>query len=160
MLDNFFKVAADRLDDYLTGRLFVEEGQVFLGTDGEDIALDESYSIDIQVEDDKGTRYVPVTYKDVLERKTDAGWHLFAGLDARVKRVSDMTVGEMLGYTNRFKNIIASKASERVKTIRLAAMMTDLEFAYDIPMINKESFAKANPHVMRLYRTVSEARVF
>lgn len=70
-----------------------------------------------------------------------------------------MNTGEMLTLTNRFKEIMASKASTDMKDRRLAALMTDLEGAYGIPMLRKEAFEQENVHVMQLYRTVSEARV-
>ncbi len=69
-----------------------------------------------------------------------------------------MTTGQMLEYTNRFNGIIASNSSQDIKDVRLANLMTDLEAAYDIPMMRSEGFEYDNPHVMQLYRTVSEAR--
>jgi len=69
-----------------------------------------------------------------------------------------MTTGEMKGFTDRFKNIIKSSAPGAIKNKRLSAMMTDLEVAYGIPMLRNEKFGKQNPHLMQLYRTVSDAR--
>jgi len=69
-----------------------------------------------------------------------------------------MTVGEMLQYTNRLKEIIHSNAPKLVKDRRLANLMTDLEQAYAIPSMRNENFEKENPFLMQLYRTVSEAR--
>lgn len=70
----------------------------------------------------------------------------------------DITVGEMLHYTKRFKEIINSNASTYIKNVRLAALMTDLERAYQIPMFRNEAFEREHPFLMMLYRTVSEAR--
>lgn len=73
-----------------------------------------------------------------------------------------MNTGEMLGYTERFKEIVNSKQSDDHKAVRLATLMTDLEGAYQIPLFGKErieAFEKVNPHVMQLYRTVSAERV-
>lgn len=69
-----------------------------------------------------------------------------------------LTVGEMLDYTNRFKNIIGSNASNDIKNIRLANLMSDLEAAYQIPILKNRDFESANPFLMQLYRTISEAR--
>lgn len=69
-----------------------------------------------------------------------------------------MTFGEMQAYTNRFKEIIGSKAPDDIKDIRLANLMTDLERAYRIPFLRDEEFERENPQLMMLYRTVSEAR--
>lgn len=69
-----------------------------------------------------------------------------------------MTTGEMLIYTNRFKEIISSSIPSRIKDQRLSNLMTDLEQAYDIPILQNENFEKENPFVMQLYRTISEAR--
>lgn len=69
-----------------------------------------------------------------------------------------MTVGEMLKYTNRLNEILTSPAPNRIKDIRLSNLMTDLEQAYNIPVFRNREFERENPFVMRLYRTVSEAR--
>lgn len=71
-----------------------------------------------------------------------------------------MTTGEMLVYTDRFKNITESTLSNQVKDTRLASLMTDLEHVYGIPMIRNEQFEQENPCLMQLYRTVSMERSF
>jgi hypothetical protein len=67
-----------------------------------------------------------------------------------------MTTGEMLIYTNRFKEIMNGPNS--LRDSRLANLMSDLEIAYHIPASRNENFEKQNPFLMQLYRTVSEAR--
>lgn len=67
-----------------------------------------------------------------------------------------MTVGEMLGWTNRLKDIEQMKEPQR--SIRLGVMMSDMEGAYSIPALRNEAFEKKNPFVMELYRTVSSER--
>lgn len=67
-----------------------------------------------------------------------------------------MTTGEMAAWTRRLESILASP--EDIRDERLAAMMSDLEAAYGIPLLpgkQLERFEKENPYVMRLYRTVS-----
>jgi len=71
-----------------------------------------------------------------------------------------MTTGEMLMFTKRFKNILEANTPQVVKDARLANLMSDLESAYNIPMLRSKNFEKQNPFVMQLYRTVSEARSF
>ena len=71
-----------------------------------------------------------------------------------------MTTGEMLMFTKRLKNILEANAPQVVKDARLANLMSDLEKAYNIPMLRSENFEKQNPFVMQLYCTVSEARSF
>lgn len=70
-----------------------------------------------------------------------------------------MTTGEMLLYTNRLKEIRSIKNAD-LRDARLANMMTDLESAYNIPMLRDESYNAKHPFVMQLYRTVSEERTF
>ena len=70
-----------------------------------------------------------------------------------------MTTGEMLLYTNRLKEIRSIKNAD-LRDARLANMMTDLESAYNIPMLRDESYYAKHPFVMQLYRTVSEERTF
>ncbi|WAA10815.1 hypothetical protein [Fervidibacillus albus] len=69
-----------------------------------------------------------------------------------------MTVGEMLQYTNRLKEILSSHAPVAIKDRRLANLMNDLEQAYEIPALRNKNFEKQHPFVMQLYKTVSEAR--
>jgi hypothetical protein len=69
-----------------------------------------------------------------------------------------MTTGEMLMFTKRFKNILSSKTPQNIKDARLANLLSDLERAYNIPVLRNIEFEKENPFVMQLYRTVSEAR--
>lgn len=67
-----------------------------------------------------------------------------------------LTVGEMLGLTKRFHEI--QNCDSRVKDVRLANLMTDMEQAYDIPCLRNDEYNKKNPHVIAMYRAVSEAR--
>jgi len=67
-----------------------------------------------------------------------------------------MTVGEMLKWTERFNQILGG--AQCLKDKRLAQLMTDLEQAYSIPILNNEEWNTRNPFVYQLYRAVSEAR--
>lgn len=69
-----------------------------------------------------------------------------------------MTFGEMRQWTERFNQILGG--AQTLKDKRLAQLMTDLERAYDIPILNNEEWNKRNPFVYQLYRAVSEARSF
>jgi hypothetical protein len=71
-----------------------------------------------------------------------------------------MTTDEQLGYTKRLNEILCSRPSEQ-RDRRLANFMTDLEGAYQIPLVGKdriEDFEVRNPKVMQLYRIASKAR--
>ena len=70
-----------------------------------------------------------------------------------------MTTGEMLTWTNRLKEIRSIKNAD-LRDARLANLMSDLETAYNIPMLQDESYNAKHPFVMQLYRTVSEERTF
>ena len=69
-----------------------------------------------------------------------------------------MTFGEMKAWTERFNQILGG--AQCLKDKRLANLMTDLEQAYDIPILNDEEYNRKNPFVVQLYRAVSEARSF
>lgn len=74
-----------------------------------------------------------------------------------------MTFEQMKSYTDRFKEITLSKSTAHIKSVRLASLMTDLEGAFQIPLFGKErieNFERKQPHIMQLYRSVSEAREF
>jgi len=69
---------------------------------------------------------------------------------------NDMTFGEMRIWTERFNQILGG--DQTLKDKRLAQLMTDLEHAYSIPILNNEEYNRKNPFVVSLYRAVSEAR--
>lgn len=69
-----------------------------------------------------------------------------------------ITAGQMLDYTNRFKDIMGANSPLYIQNGRLANMMNDLEEAFGIPALRNSEYEAANPHVLALYRTVSEAR--
>jgi len=70
----------------------------------------------------------------------------------------DMTIDELITYSNRFNEIINSNSSEEIKDQRLANLMSDLEKAYRIPFLRDEEFEKKHPRLMKFYRSVSYAR--
>ena len=70
----------------------------------------------------------------------------------------DMTIDELITYSNRFNEIINSRSSDDVKDQRLANLMSDLEKAYRIPFLRDEDFEKKHPRLMAFYRSVSYAR--
>lgn len=66
-------------------------------------------------------------------------------------------------FKQRFGEIKNSDSDMYIKTVRLAALMTDLEGTYGIPAIGAEriaAFKRAFPEVMNLYREVSLERKF
>jgi hypothetical protein len=68
----------------------------------------------------------------------------------------------LAGFQERFEEIKGVKDNE-IKTIRLAALMTDMESAYDIPLVGPLRIAAFNqsfPELMQLYKQVSQARCF
>lgn len=75
--------------------------------------------------------------------------------------MATLTTEEMLDqHQERFKEIKQVK-DETIKGYRLVALMTDMERAYQIPLIGVlriEAFKQAFPDVMVLYKQVSEAR--
>lgn len=67
--------------DYLTGRLFVENGTVGIQlSNGEEIYLGEGDHIEAR----SGDEYHPVTTREALKAKTVEEGALYAGLYARV----------------------------------------------------------------------------
>ena len=53
-----------------------------------------------------------------------------------------MTIGEMVGFTKRFNEIINGPNS--LRDSRLASLMSDLEQAYNIPTLRDQEFEKEN----------------
>ncbi|MBP2258437.1 hypothetical protein [Virgibacillus alimentarius] len=62
-------------------------------------------------------------------------------------------------FEERFKNIMEADINMFQQDLRLTALMTDLEKAYKIPIINDAFFNKRNEEVMKLYRDVANHRV-
>jgi len=64
-------------------------------------------------------------------------------------------------FKQRFEEIKNSNIDDYLKSVRFAALMTDMEHVYSIPLIGTEritAFKRAYPEVMSLYRTVSHER--
>lgn len=83
-LSEHMKETIDRVDGYITGTLFVEDGEVGLQTDKEELIVTADHIIEVR----NGNEYELVTYEDILTKKTKEDWPLFAGLYARVKLIS------------------------------------------------------------------------
>ncbi|UOQ85663.1 hypothetical protein [Gracilibacillus salinarum] len=68
----------------------------------------------------------------------------------------------LIGFQERFKEIQGIE-DDNIKSIRLAALMTDMESAYEFPMVGPlriAAFKQSFPGVMKLYKEVSQARCF
>lgn len=70
------------LENYTLGTLIVYEDIVSLETKNGEIVLDESYVIEVF----GGGKYHIITYEQARTISSD-GWPLYAGLEARVKKV-------------------------------------------------------------------------
>lgn len=78
-----------------------------------------------------------------------------------MKKMQAISCNEMLTkHQERFEEINTCK-DKHIKTLRLSALMTDMEGAYEIPLIGNlriEAFKQAYPNVMELYKKASYAR--
>lgn len=70
-----------------------------------------------------------------------------------------MTLAELAQYTVRLIEILSIK-DDHHRDVRLANLMTDLEVAYNIPVINDEEFNQKNELLIGFYRMVSNLRSF
>jgi hypothetical protein len=87
MLNDHIKETIDRVDGYTIGTLVVDGNDVSLQlNNGAFLMLDNTYSIEVR----NGSDYVKVTVQDAIRAKTDAGWPLYAGLYAKVKKAQYM----------------------------------------------------------------------
>lgn len=72
---------------------------------------------------------------------------------------SDEVTKELEKFEERFEDITEwSKTSEYRETERLSELMTEMERAFQIPLLNDEKYNKNNSEVILLYRRISEAR--
>lgn len=62
-------------------------------------------------------------------------------------------------FKDQFEMVNECKDPE-VKNFQLGILMNNLEQTYNIPAQNDENYNRANPNVMELYKSVSNARVF
>lgn len=60
-------------------------------------------------------------------------------------------------FKARYDDIMAGEAGA-MRDYRLAALMTDMEGAFNVPTLKDEQWESANPAVADLYREVSHAR--
>lgn len=73
-----------------------------------------------------------------------------------------MTKNETLTLFNRFLDIIKTKPSHN-RDMRLGNLMTDLEVAYQIPLVGKErieAFKEEQPFVYGVYLAASRSRTW
>lgn len=64
-------------------------------------------------------------------------------------------------FENRFDEINESPRNDDIKSIRMSALMTDMEVAFQIPIYGVErieAFKRAFPGIIEFYREVSIAR--
>lgn len=70
---------------------------------------------------------------------------------------------KLIKFKQRFEDIQKSKRDDDIKSIRMAALMTDMEVAFQMPLYGAEriaAFKRAFPGVVEFYREVSFARKF
>lgn len=60
-------------------------------------------------------------------------------------------------FKARYDDIMAGEAGA-MRDYRLAALMTDMEGAFNVPTLKNDEWESANPAVADLYREVSKAR--
>lgn len=60
-------------------------------------------------------------------------------------------------FKARYDDIMASEDGA-MRDYRLAALMTDMEGAFNVPTLKNDEWESANPAVADLYREVSKAR--
>lgn len=60
-------------------------------------------------------------------------------------------------FKARYDDIMAGEAGA-MRDYRLAALMTDMEGAFNVPTLKNDEWEASNPEVIELYREVSQAR--
>ncbi|WP_289138184.1 hypothetical protein [uncultured Brevibacillus sp.] len=84
------KETPDNMNDYLTGRLFIENETVGIQlSNGKEVYLGERDHIEVR----NGDEYHPVATREALKAKTVEGLALYAGLYARVKLLDESNKG-------------------------------------------------------------------
>jgi hypothetical protein len=74
------------IEGYTLGTLIIEDGQAFLGLSNEEaLKLDSTFFIEVIT--DSGSH--SISYKEAIETVCSDGWHLYAGFEARVKKVAE-----------------------------------------------------------------------
>ncbi|SEB16002.1 hypothetical protein SAMN05421743_12175 [Thalassobacillus cyri] len=64
---------------------------------------------------------------------------------------------EITTFARRLVNILKLR-NEYIRNIRLANFMSDMESAFDIPMLNRDRFNQKYQDVITIYMTASGAR--
>ncbi|PLT29897.1 hypothetical protein [Peribacillus deserti] len=57
-----------------------------------------------------------------------------------------------------YEHIIQSNLNERIKEMKLASLMREMERDYHIPLVIYEDWKKENEQVMALYRKIAKRR--
>lgn len=67
----------------------------------------------------------------------------------------------LIKFKQRFEDIQSSKRDRYIRSVRMGALMTDMENAFQMPMYGAEriaAFKRAFPGVVEFYREVSFSR--
>jgi hypothetical protein len=138
MLSNLRK-RANLYYGYATGTIWVEGETVSLQTEDGEIELDSEDSIEIY----HNGQYDPYSISAVLKRKTEDGWSLFTGMEARYKKIaaefgsrkyfyeyfSQFQTGEERNeiYKESITRIVKGSGSDRIKIQHLRNMIDAYE---------------------------------
>ncbi|MBT2572076.1 hypothetical protein [Planococcus sp. ISL-110] len=63
-------------------------------------------------------------------------------------------------YDKRYETLLHSNLSSHEKDVRLSSLMTELESAFEIPMLRTPEWEEKNRKVIALYRKISLSRNF
>lgn len=66
----------------------------------------------------------------------------------------------LVEYNTRYETLIHSDLTPQQKDLKLANLMSEMEVAFNIPMIRKPEWEEENRAVIAMYRKISMSRTF
>lgn len=69
-----------------------------------------------------------------------------------------MTNKSLKWFNNEYEKVLHSVLSDKDKDMQYAALMSEMEQAFNIPMLKNEAWEKENKAVIALYRKISMSR--
>lgn len=77
-----------------------------------------------------------------------------------IQKVSMFKLENLSKFERKYNNIMESDLDQNDKDHKLAALMTDMERQYNIPLLNDENWNNEHKEIIKLYRIIGNSRNF
>lgn len=101
-------------------------------------------------------KYIDSLYKTSVQKELED--NCYKKIEKKSQAIEEIKGNLLEQFRLEFDDIKAVEMPVNQKNEALAVLMTDIEKAFNIPMINDENWNSKNKDIVELYREISEAR--